>query len=1376
MALSAGSVEIRLFAELARLQSDMKKANKVVEDAMGGIEKTVKSTSKVFTQLAGAFGSAQIIRLADDYKRFDSQLKLSTRTLADYNEAYANTIRIGRTAQSDIGAIGVLYARLNNNLREFNVTQREVSDITEGVALSLRVSNATVQETNSVMLQLSQSFGSGKLNGQEFLAVAEGAPILLRQLATSMGVPFGALKDLSAQSKITREELSKAFSDPAFLESLRQQVKEVGTVTSSVTVLMNNLKQYIGETDKATTATKLISSSIIFLADNINLLVTGAIVFGITQFAKWTQAQYASVLATKQATAEKVIAARVELSLAQALYASGGAVTRQTVAMAQNASATTLATSNTARLIAAQRGLATATSVTAGAMRTLNTVLMAFGGWIGLAITAVLLFGTEIYKFATSSSPMLQRIKDDAKAMNDELAKTPELTSKATTSSLEQLAVERELLQNQVDKLESLKKQFPESNADGSVDRNIKAKQDLLNASLITYNKIINETTSESELLRKAQREEIEQAKSLLSSYETKSQVLSKYNKELAELNRSADLAKLSDAERAEVIGALDDKYKSLFQSKSKVNDSYAKGLKAIQDQIALDEEEMRLGKLEFYNALAKARNDQILASESSNESLIKEIQSTKDNIEVLRLGEEAYGRLTRQKQLDAIATAEGMVATAKANGATFEAIKYAEDYTQTLKDRLALQDDLDNVKATEKYWEAAKKQTEDAEKERVRLSNEANRDIERANDRLYNNLGRSITDSVVRGFEDGLSFVDNFKRAILNSFKTFVVNVGVNFVQQGLQGLFGKATETILGGISKTFSSDGGGLLSTGKNIFSAVTQGFDTANIAFEQGIQEFGTFITKFGGVGQSLGGAISQFSSGISKALPFTGAALSLLSGDVKGGLFQGAGALIGSKFGPVGSAIGSFLGKAVGGLFGGKKQPPRTVTQLPQVGEQFTSQLSTLLQGLGMRSNVSADASYTGRAGGSGYGKFQTNINGRNNTLYTKDAGAYSEESMNKFIQQVLTTSLVKAIQSTAIPSAFKNLFKGLTDQAEISATISAVVKLNASNSDLQSNLGITASRVALLARESGIAGANLTSFVDAITSTKTSLVTIGEQLVKIKGDINNTFKEFSNKSLPANLKAFDEALKAINTSTKAGRQDFLGLLELRTQFAEFDTAIAGLKGNVNGALFDIVSDAERQQMINNDLAKLFGDLQLEVPASIKELIALGKSIDYTTAQGLNLASVFPTLVDMFNKTKTAVDSLIDSINPSRFGTFTAFQRAQSLSNNGIDISNVPSYDVGTPYVPNDGLAMLHKGERVVTREDNANFGNNAEVVAEIRALRTDNEMMRRELQSIAVSSQRSFKTLDRLERDGFIIRDVNSEGEEQILKVEVVTP
>ena len=158
------------------------------------------------------------------------------------------------------------------------------------------------------------------------------------------------------------------------------------------------------------------------------------------------------------------------------------------------------------------------------------------------------------------------------------------------------------------------------------------------------------------------------------------------------------------------------------------------------------------------------------------------------------------------------------------------------------------------------------------------------------------------------------------------------------------------------------------------------------------------------------------------------------------------------------------------------------------------------------------------------------------------------------------------------------------------------------------------------------------------------------LFTTGDALVAIKAGIDDAFTTLANTQVPANLKAFDEALKAIDKTTAEGRQDFLGLIALRGTFAEFEKAMAGLRGTVRGTLAGIVSDTERQAMMEEDLAKMFADLNLQVPTSVGELIALGKSIDYTTAAGINLASVFPALVNAFMATRGAVDGLTKDLS------------------------------------------------------------------------------------------------------------------------------
>jgi hypothetical protein len=591
------------------------------------------------------------------------------------------------------------------------------------------------------------------------------------------------------------------------------------------------------------------------------------------------------------------------------------------------------------------------------------------------------------------------------------------------------------------------------------------------------------------------------------------------------------------------------------------------------------------------------------------------------------------------------------------------EIVKQAEDLIKA-KEK-AHQDEIERIKQITQLQQTQAN-------ENFRQAQNVQREIENANQRMAESLNRSLTDALLRGFESGLSFAENFRRTLRNMFATLVLQPVISFILQPVTS----AATNIMSGITSGAGTAGGmGSLSS---TLGGIGNLFTSSNEAILRGIEGVGTAIsTGMGGIRDTIGGFIGQNSAFIAKALPFLDAGVKLLSGDIRGAAFSGAGAAIGLAIGgPIGGAIGSFLGSSVGGLFGGKKQPPRTVTQLPDVAEAFNESLSALLQGFGRTGDVTSTASFTGRAGGSGYGGFSAMVEDMaiNDIIRYKDA--FNDESLQAFITRTLTETLTRAIKSTDIDKAFKDLFEGITKREDMGLTIQAVVQLNKNNQQLTDTLGITATQVALLARESNIAGDNLALLVNTLTGVANELFTTGDALVAIKAGIDSAFSTITNSELPANLKAFDDALRAIDTTTAAGRKDFLGLIELRGTFAEFENAMAGLRGNVRGALFTIVDDAERISMMNEDLIKLFTDLNLKVPTTVQELINLGNSIDLTTAAGINLANAFPTLVSAFNQTQQAIADAVSEANRNveiaRNNLISSFEAERSRLQGVID--------------------------------------------------------------------------------------------------------
>lgn len=1157
-----GQKELDKFGQSANKAS--KEADKVTKSAnesskaSTALAGSVKLLGAAYVALAGLRGLGATI---DAYTKYTAQLKLATRSQEEYNSALQSVSRIATTAQADIGAIGTLYARLNNALRDLGATQQQVSDITENVGLALKVSGASASETASAMLQLSQAFASGVLRGEEFNAVNESAPALMRALAESMGVPIGKLRELASNGQITSDVLMKAFGDPKLLESFRNQAKEVQTLSGAIQLLKNEFTVFIGEVAKRTGVVDLFT-----LAINAG---SGAL------------KSFNDYLATGKLRLEAFL---------PAYDAYRKKMDEEAGKQANKVTTFTFAPKISDELNAGDFGV----------------------------------FNEEKVRQAK-----------EINALYDSFTKNIKINSVVTAE------------QNKIQ--EDAKK--------------------LLDAEKITredYNKIIAES-----------------------------------NNLLANLNKGEDDRRKKSAKSLEDLAAKEEKTrKYLFNLQQELDDEVTKR----------------------YNQAEK-------------------IRATDDKAE----------------------------------------------YERKLKNINLLQ------AAQDRANDEQRRQQEELAREQKRLNEE---------------FSRSLTDAIFRGFESGKSFIQNFKDTLINAFKTLILRPRIEAIisVSGIGAILGGGNANASGLVDGSLSG-GGGILNNGiSGAFNDVMNIFSKSNASIIGGIETLGGKIANgMGGIRDTIGGYLGANASFVSNAMSYGGAILQAAQGNWGGAIGTGIGTAVG---GPVGGAIGSFLGGAVGGLFGKSKakrpvyissasstydagkfntsfgtlagQPKQVKSlgadaNLEQVNQAFSESLGALLGSFGQSQKISTSIRLWKRKAALGW--FDANFgDGESISLYSDLGRGDTNAAFQTFFNRVLTEGIVSSIQKTKLPEGVKALFNGLADKTVINTLINDVIRLNSSATKLNQSFDITVDQVALMAKESDIAGENFTKLVNTLTEAANEALTVGQALTSVRTGIIDVLG-----AIPDSMKSYDEAIKAINTSTAEGRQEFLKYLDTRGTFKEYQAAIDGLKGGVKGALFGIVSDAEKQQIMNEDLAKLFADLNREVPASIEELIALGKSIDYTTEEGLNLAAVFPALVEAFNATKNSVDSLMNSLrDASKFASSFEYNRYLGVSSNyGASFANqyvdsMPSYAVGTDYVPSDGVAMLHQGEAVLTKSDNANLSTSMQTVAgEISSLRNEQASINSALQSIAISAMKSERSLDRLQKDGFIIRDVDANGDPQVIQVEM---
>lgn len=261
------------------------------EKSIRSVEDTAKRLDRTLGLLKGALGGVfagigirSIMQTADTMQSLDSQVRLVTDSVAQFNAVQDRLGKIANNQYADIEALTTLYTRSQRALSQLGKSQNEVLQFTENVSMAMRVGGVSAQEQAAALLQLSQALGSGVLRGDEFNSIAEQAPILLRLVSEEMGVTQGALRALAADGKITSEIVYNAVANAT--ESLTDMAAQMPiTVSQALTVLSNNYKRFVGDFINSTTGlSSIVAGAIGVIAQNFDVLSTillaGAAVWG----------------------------------------------------------------------------------------------------------------------------------------------------------------------------------------------------------------------------------------------------------------------------------------------------------------------------------------------------------------------------------------------------------------------------------------------------------------------------------------------------------------------------------------------------------------------------------------------------------------------------------------------------------------------------------------------------------------------------------------------------------------------------------------------------------------------------------------------------------------------------------------------------------------------------------------------------------------------------------------------------------------------------------------------------------------------------------------------------------------------------------------
>lgn len=179
------------------------------------------------------------IEVADNINLLQSRINLYTQSQAESNAVFAQLQVIANKAGVSIQDTASSFARFASAGKDMGVTNDQVLKLIGNLQTMARVSGAASQESAAAIYQLSQSFASGRLQGDEFRSVSEQLPVVLDTLAKKLGVTRGELRQMATDGKLNSDVLLLLAGDLSDLDA--QAAKLPRTVEQASAALLNNL-------------------------------------------------------------------------------------------------------------------------------------------------------------------------------------------------------------------------------------------------------------------------------------------------------------------------------------------------------------------------------------------------------------------------------------------------------------------------------------------------------------------------------------------------------------------------------------------------------------------------------------------------------------------------------------------------------------------------------------------------------------------------------------------------------------------------------------------------------------------------------------------------------------------------------------------------------------------------------------------------------------------------------------------------------------------------------------------------------------------------------------------------------------------------------
>lgn len=223
--------------------------------------------------LAGVFSVRALIQFTDTWTDLTSRVNLAAGSIEKGSAVMDQLQVIARRTYSSLQQTTEGYIRNAQTLRDLGRSTQDTLDYTEALNNALVVSGARADRAARVQEALGRGLAAGALRGQELNTVIESGGRVAELLAEELGTTVSGLRKFGSEGKITGDVIDRALVGN--LVKLREEAESMpATIGDAFTLIGNALLQTIGVFDSANEISGTFASGLIYLADNMQRLVT----------------------------------------------------------------------------------------------------------------------------------------------------------------------------------------------------------------------------------------------------------------------------------------------------------------------------------------------------------------------------------------------------------------------------------------------------------------------------------------------------------------------------------------------------------------------------------------------------------------------------------------------------------------------------------------------------------------------------------------------------------------------------------------------------------------------------------------------------------------------------------------------------------------------------------------------------------------------------------------------------------------------------------------------------------------------------------------------------------------------------------------------